>query len=145
MRRAAVFATAEAAEEAFYDAMQRGDAIAMMALWADDEDVACVHPNGPRLIGIRAVREAYESILSAGGINIRTTDVRIHQGAVIAVHNLIEQVVVSGRGGTRVVECAATNVYLKTVEGWRIVLHHACEVGEGGPAPESSNGSTVLH
>ncbi|MCX7272790.1 MAG: DUF4440 domain-containing protein, partial [Burkholderiales bacterium] len=71
--------------------------------------------------------------------------VRIHQGAVIAVHNLIEQVVVSGRGGTRVVECAATNVYLKTVEGWRIVLHHACEVGEGGPAPESSNGSTVLH
>ncbi|MCX7273964.1 MAG: nuclear transport factor 2 family protein, partial [Burkholderiales bacterium] len=51
MRRAAVFATAEAAEEAFYDAMQRGDAIAMMALWADDEDVACVHPNGPRLIG----------------------------------------------------------------------------------------------
>ena len=50
MRRAIVFATAEAAEEAFYDAMQRGDAQGMMALWADDDDVTCEFKAGQIVI-----------------------------------------------------------------------------------------------
>ena len=48
--------SAEAVEEAFYDALRRGDFAAMMAVWADDEDVICVHPSGPRHVGIEAVR-----------------------------------------------------------------------------------------
>lgn len=145
MRRAVVFATAEAAEEAFYDAMQRGDAPGMMALWSDDDDVACVHPNGPRLIGIEAIRTAFEHIFANGGVHVRVADTRIHQGAVIAVHHVIEQLIVSERGATQVIECAATNVYVKTVNGWRIVLHHASPLSEGGPAAEGSAGSAVLH
>lgn len=145
MRRAIVFATAEAAEEAFYDAMQRGDAQGMMALWADDDDVTCVHPNGPRLVGIDAIRTAFEHIFGNGGVSVRVSDVRVHQGAVIAVHNLIEQVAVTGRGGAQVIDCSATNVYVKTANGWRIVLHHASPVSEGGAAAEGSAGSAVLH
>ena len=49
--------SAEAVEEAFYDALRRGDFAAMMAVWADDEDVICVHPSGSRHVGIEAVRE----------------------------------------------------------------------------------------
>ena len=145
MRRAIVFATAEAAEEAFYDAMQRGDAQGMMALWADDDDVTCVHPNGPRLIGIDAIRQAFEHIFANGGVGVRVSDVRVHQGAVVAVHNLIEQVAVQGRGGSQVIDCSATNVYVKTANGWRIVLHHASPVSEGGTAAQGSAGSAVLH
>jgi|JI10StandDraft_1071094.scaffolds.fasta_scaffold103453_4 uncharacterized protein (TIGR02246 family) len=146
MRRAIVFATAEAAEEAFYDAMQRGDAQGMMALWADDDDVTCVHPNGPRLVGIDAIRSAFEHIFARGGVGVRVSDVHVHQGAVIAVHNLIEQVAVAGPGGgSQVIDCTATNVYLKTANGWRIVLHHASPVSEGGAAAEGSAGSAVLH
>ncbi|MBP8310452.1 MAG: SgcJ/EcaC family oxidoreductase [Burkholderiaceae bacterium] len=145
MRRAIVFATAEAAEEAFYDAMQRGDAQGMMALWADDDDVTCVHPNGPRLVGIDAIRTAFEHIFAHGGVTVRVSDVRVHQGAVVAVHNLIEQVAVAGRRGSEVVDCSATNVYVKTANGWRIVLHHASPVSEGGAAAEGSAGSAVLH
>ena len=145
MRRAVVFATAEAAEEAFYDAMQRGDVTGMMSLWADDdEDVACVHPNGPRLVGIDAIRAAYEHILANGGVNVRITDVRVHQGAVLAVHHLIEQILVDGPSGTQVVECAATNVYVKTVQGWRIALHHASAIDSGGDAAGRA-GAAVLH
>ena len=141
-----VFATAEAAEEAFYDAMQRGDLEAMMGLWADDEDVACAHPNGTRLVGLPAIRASFETIFAGGGVHIRISDVRIHQGAAIAVHNLVEQLLVSGRGGTQVVPCVATNVYVKTVRGWRIVLHHASPIGEGGGDPQPAHvPPAVLH
>jgi uncharacterized protein (TIGR02246 family) len=143
MRRSIAIATAEAAEEAFYDAMQRGDLAAMMALWADDEDVVCTHPNGARLVGISAIRESFAAIFRQGGVDVRPSDVRIHQGGTIAAHNLVEKVLVAGPSGTRVVECVATNVYAKTASGWRIVLHHSASVsdtGEPAPAPPA-----VLH
>ena len=148
MRKAAVFATAEAAEDAFYDAMQKGDALAMMALWADDDDVACIHPSGPRLVGMAAIGHAYDQIFDGGGVNVRTADVRMHQGAMVAVHTLIEQVIIAGRGGSQVIECAATNVYVKTANGWRMVLHHASPLGEGGDGSGRNSpmpGPAVLH
>ena len=43
MRAASMFATAEAAEEAFYDAMQRGDLDAMMLNLAIVRDVAEIY------------------------------------------------------------------------------------------------------
>ena len=146
MQRPISIATAsvEAAEEAFYDAMQRGDLAAMMALWADDEDAVCVHPNGARLVGIGAIRDGFAAMFSQGGVDVRPADVRTQLGATLAVHNLVEKVLVSGPDGTRIVECVATNVYAKTPAGWRIVLHHAAAVSEGGvPAPREA--SAVLH
>ncbi len=145
MKRAIVFATAEAAEEAFYDAMQRGDLTAMMSLWADDEDVVCIHPNGARLTGVAASRASFETIFAGGGIDVRVSDVRVHQGAVVAVHNLIEKVLVAGRKGAEVVECVATNVYVKHAAGWRIFLHHAASAAESAPGSRASGGPVVLH
>ena len=144
MRRAVVFATAEAAEEAFYDAMQRGDVAGMMALWADDEDVVCVHPSGARLVGLQAIRNSFEEIFAQGGVNVRPAELRVHLGALIAVHNLIEKVMVDGRMGTEIVECVATNVYLKDARGWRIVVHHSAPAGDS-PSAELESGSSVLH
>ncbi len=144
MRRAAAFATAEAAEDAFYDAMQRGDLAAMMSLWADDEDVVCVHPSGARLVGLQAIRASFEEIFAQGGVDVRPADLRVHLGALVAVHNLVEKVVVSGRQGTEVVECVATNVYLKHASGWRIVVHHSAPAGDS-PSIEIGGDSTVLH
>ena len=146
MQRPISIATAsvEAAEEAFYDAMQRGDLAAMMALWVDDEDAVCVHPNGARLVGIAAIREAFAAMFAHGGVDVRPTDVRVQLGATLAVHNLVEKVLVTGAGGAQVVECVATNVYAKTPAGWRIVLHHAAAVSQGaGPAPIDA--PPVLH
>ncbi len=139
MRRA-MFATAEAAEEAFYDAMQRGDLDAVIALWSDDDDVVCVHPNGMRLIGLSAIRASFEEIFAQGGVDVRPSELRVHQGALVSVHNLLEKVIVSGRMGTEIVECVATNVYVKGATGWQMVLHHAAPAGESvaaliGPDP----------
>ena len=145
MRRSIVIATAEAAEEAFYDAMQRGDLAAMMALLADDEDVVCVHPNGARLAGIAAIRDSFAAIFSRGGVDVRPADVRIHLSGAMAAHNLVEKVLVAGPAGTRIVECVATNVYLKTAAGWRIVLHHSASVSDSGGPDVAAEAPAVLH
>ncbi len=142
MRRAPILSTAEAAEEAFYDAMRRADLEAMMALWADDDEVMCVHPGHQRLIGLDAIRASWAAIFAGGGVDVHVDDVRALTGAMLAVHNLVEQVVVAGRTGQELVCCVATNVYIKHASGWRILLHHS---GPGSGEPPALASSTVLH
>ena len=62
--RSKLFPTPEDAEAAFYDAFERADLAAMMAVWAEADDVVCVHPSGPRLVGFEAVREGWAQIFS---------------------------------------------------------------------------------
>ena len=136
MRPASIFATAEAAEEAFYDAMHRGDLAAMMSLWADDDEPVCVHPSGARLVGLRAIRESFEAIFATGGMDIRPSQVRVVSGAGIEVRALIERIFAVEGGKPRIIECAATNVFVKSALGWRILLHH------GGPGVSSAAAET---
>ncbi|KAA0216547.1 MAG: DUF4440 domain-containing protein [Lautropia sp.] len=142
MRRVPILSTAEAAEEAFYDAMRRADLEAMMALWADDDEVMCVHPGHQRLIGLEAIRSSWAAIFAGGGVDVRIGEVRALTGAMLAVHNLVEQVVVAGRTGQELVRCVTTNVYIKHASGWRILLHHS---GPGSGEPPTLAGSTILH
>ena len=60
------FATPQDAEAAFYDAIERADLDAMVAIWAEDEEVVCTHPNGERLSGFAAVRESWRQVFSVG-------------------------------------------------------------------------------
>lgn len=122
--------TADAVEDAFYEAMQQGELDAMMALWADEEEVMCIHPGHDRLIGLQAIRDSWEAIFRSGPVNIQRRDVRTHTSAVLAVHNLVEHTLAfqpSGGVSMRVdmVECIATNIYVKQASGWRIMLHHS--------------------
>ena len=57
-----MFATSEEAELAFYDALERADLARLMQVWADDEEIVCVHPGGLRLVGLHAVKEAWQEI-----------------------------------------------------------------------------------
>ncbi len=142
MRRAPIFQSAEAAEEAFYDAMRRADLEAMMTLWADDDEVACTHPGQPRLVGLDAVRASWAAIFAHGAVDARPTGVLKHNGPMLAVHSLIERVTVAGQSGAAEVGCVATNVYVKYPSGWRILLH------QSGPAtdePAAPSAATVLH
>ena len=135
MRRAtpatpSLFTTAEAVEEAFYDAMERADLDAMMALWADEEDAVCVHPGGARLVGLPAIRAGWEETFRDGGMHIRPTDVRVYRGGTVSVHNVIEQMVMAGPLGNEVIRILATNVYVKGPIGWQIVMHQGTACAE---------------
>ncbi|MFM2399130.1 MAG: hypothetical protein RL341_1287 [Pseudomonadota bacterium] len=143
----ALFATALDCEAAFYECLQKGDAEALMELWADDEEVICVHPGGPRLVGLARVASAWQEILGSGALNIRVVDRSVIANLSCAVHHVLEEITVQGEGGaTQSATVCATNVYLKTPSGWRIVAHHASPVGEDddGGIPDNAP-SRALH
>ena len=125
MPRQLIFASASAVEEAFYSALAHADLAGVMSLWADDEEVICIHPGGQRLIGLHAVRQSFEEILSNGPLSVRIRDVQVFESATLAVHNLIEQIAVPGGRGTELVDVLATNIYIKTSAGWQLLVHHA--------------------
>ena len=144
LRAATVGGTPDDIEAAFYDALQIGDIARLMACWADEDDIVCVHPGGGRLVGAGAIRGAFEDIFSNGGIPARPERVRKVESLASAMHNVLERVDVMTGEGPRQVHVIATNVYHKTPQGWRLVAHHASP-GTLQDAQEASEGPQVLH
>ena len=115
------------AEAAFYEALQAGDLEAMMEVWAEDEDLVCVHPGGPRLTGFAQVRASWAQMLGSGQrLQVKIADPVYMQGMMLSVHSLYEMIAAPGQ--TRAQPVAAINVYQRTASGWRIVAHHASAV-----------------
>ncbi|HEX4510211.1 MAG TPA: nuclear transport factor 2 family protein [Burkholderiaceae bacterium] len=143
-RTASLMASPEDAETEFYDAMREADVERMMALWADDEEIVCVHPGGTRLVGSRALRAAFESIFSHGGVTVQPEHVTRLSALGTAVHSLLERVEVATPEGARSGWIVATNVYVKTAQGWRMAAHHASP-GVLEEPPEMPDAPSVLH
>ncbi|MGB0129544.1 MAG: nuclear transport factor 2 family protein [Rhodocyclaceae bacterium] len=119
------YATPQDVESAFYDALERGDLDAMMNAWAEDEEIICVHPGGPRLAGFAAVMEAWRQILSRGPKMKFALTSQVHlQSMMLSVHSVHEHIVVAGESASRP-PVVATNVYLRGAMGWRMLVHHA--------------------
>jgi uncharacterized protein (TIGR02246 family) len=124
-----IFPTAQDAEAAFYEALERADLELMMAVWSEDEEIVCVHPGGPRLAGQDQVRESWRQIFAAGArARLHVTQQVTVAGPMAAVHSVHENFSLPGE--KRALQAVvATNVYLRTAAGWRMVAHH------GSPAP----------
>jgi ketosteroid isomerase-like protein len=131
-------------EAEFYEALQAGDIERLMAVWSDDDEVVCVHPGGPRVVGHGAIRAAFESIFGNGAIPVRPEKVRRIVTHACAVHSVLERVDVLGEQGPQVAWVVATNVYVKTAQGWRLVAHHASP-GSPGEVQEIVEATSVLH
>ncbi len=112
-------------EQQFYEALQAGDIERLMAVWSDDEDISCVHPGGPRVVGAAAIRAAFESIFSNGVVNAQPEKVRRLQTHTCAVHSVLEHIRVMTAEGPQSGWVIATNVYVQGTQGWRLVAHHA--------------------
>ena len=149
-----IFPTAVDCELAFYDAFERGDLKLMMAVWADEPDTICVHPQGPRLAGLSAIRESFAEIFSpsptASKPRIKVSELRKHQSQTLAIHSVYESFVVDLPPGSVSGEVAtvqpilATNVYLLTPNGWRMIMHHA-SLSPQGTIAEEQGVSRILH
>jgi ketosteroid isomerase-like protein len=122
---APVFTTPDECEAQFYEALQQGDLERLMALWADEDDIACIHPGGLRLMGAAVIRASFAEIFAQGVIDCHAADVRRVQLDKVAVHTLTEQVKVVTPDGEQLGHVLASNVYVLTPVGWRMVLHHA--------------------
>ena len=142
--KAALLASPDDVEAQFYDAMREADLDKLMAVWADDDEVVCIHPGGPRLVGPAAVRAAFEAVFANGPVNVHPENVRRVQSMSASVHSVVERVDLSTPEGGRTGWVMATNVYVKTAQGWRMVTHHASP-GTAQEPPELVEMPSVLH
>ena len=136
--------SADEIEASFYAAMQAADIEQLMACWADDDEIVCVHPGGPRVVGSGAIRATFEAIFSNGAINARPEQVRKVEALASVVHNVLEHVEVLTEAGPARAYVLATNVYHKTAQGWRMVAHHASP-GSQAELQEINEAPQVLH
>ncbi len=142
-----------AAEAAFYAAFQSADTEAMMLVWAHDEsdDLVCIHPHGPRLVGFKQIRESWQQILTRSPpIRLEISRRRVVANETLAVHYVAEHIHV-GNDDNPSFTILATNVYRRTAAGWRMILHHASptpdsreQAGVEG-VDESDAGDIILH
>ncbi|MFE0640220.1 nuclear transport factor 2 family protein [Streptomyces sp. NPDC058877] len=134
-------AAVEAANTAFYEAMETGDFEGLAGLWLDEgadgaAPVTCVHPGWPVLTGRGEVLRSYALIMAnTEYIQFFLTDLRISLAGDTALVTCTENILSGGPAedgaelgplvGQLVV---ATNVFRRTPEGWRIWSHHASPV-----------------
>jgi uncharacterized protein (TIGR02246 family) len=141
---AALHASPDDVEAQFYEALQRGDIAQLMAVWADDDEVVCVHPGGGRLVGPAAIRESFEAIFASGAIPVQPEQVHRLQALGCAVHHLVERITVGAAEGEQQAWVLATNVYVKTAQGWRMAAHHASPASPHD-LPEVGDAPSTLH
>lgn len=123
------FYTPQEAEAAFYAAFAKQDLAAMMAVWADDPQIACILPLGPKLIGPEAVRAGWETIFHhSPQMQLLIEEQGRAQDGALAVHTVQEHIRIGGE--TSQAPVLVTNIYRLTDGGWRMILHHA------SPAPQ---------
>jgi len=142
--KVALMTTPDETEAQFYEALQHGDVDRVMAVWADDDDIACIHPSGPRLLGLHAIRAGYESLLGQGGVNLRLSQVRRLVVGNQAVHHVLEELRIETPEGVQSAWVLATNVFAKTPQGWRLIVHHASPASEAA-VQEIGDEPSMLH
>ncbi|MEP7154557.1 MAG: nuclear transport factor 2 family protein [Betaproteobacteria bacterium] len=142
-----LFAAPADCEAAFYDAFERADLKLMMAVWADEPDSICIHPQGSRLAGLTAIRESFAEIFSHGpNTQLKVSELRRHQSQTLAIHSVYETFVMTNPANqpNAMPPVLATNVYLLTPHGWRMVLHHG-SISPQGTTAEEQGVSRILH
>lgn len=142
---AALHSSPDDVEAQFYEALQNADIARLMAVWVDDDEIVCVHPGGDRVVGAAAVRASFEAIFAVGPVPARPSEVRRLQGLGCEVHHLVERVRLAGPEGVKEVWALATNVYLKTPQGWRLAAHHASQASENQTRAVLTGKPSTLH
>jgi ketosteroid isomerase-like protein len=114
-----------AANQAFYDAHELRDLDAMRAVWEHSDRTVCTHPGWPILRTWPVIEESWRRILGGPGRNqFIVTNVEVALEGDLAWVSCDENLVASGSTGT----IAATNLFARSPNGWRLVVHHGSPV-----------------
>lgn len=124
MNKPSTYASPEDVEQAFYDALIKGNADLMMQLWAEDEETLCVHPTGIRLLGVSQIRDSWHNIFTTARLRVQAEQVAHWQCSVLAIHHLNESLFI-GDDPNPHGPLHVTHIYARGAHGWRLVSRHA--------------------
>ena len=122
-----------AANAEFYAAFERGDFDAMQAIWAPDDGVVCVHPATEPIRGRRDVMRSWMVLMANAtyiqffltGVDVVVVD---DIASVTCTENVLSAAPDTPVGSFAGGSAAATNVFRRTEDGWRLWIHHASPV-----------------
>lgn len=123
-----LFQSPQDAEDAFYDALESGDAEAMMRVWDASDDIACLLPMTPLIRGAE-VLEMWRSLFTQGAaFDIQVRHLAWIEGEDLALHLIEERITVpqepaSERRNQPAPPVYASNLFRRGVDGWRLVVH----------------------
>lgn len=141
---ATVGGTSEEVEAAFYEGLQTADLEKLMSCWADDDEIVCIHPGGPRIIGHSAIRASFEALFTNGSVQTYPERIIKLSSLTSAVHSVIERIEIMLPDGLQKAFTSTTNVYQRTAQGWKLVIHHASP-GTPDELKDISLSQQVLH
>ncbi|NJP96151.1 nuclear transport factor 2 family protein [Nonomuraea sp. FMUSA5-5] len=131
-------AAIETVNQEFYAAIESADLDKMTEIWAEDttdDQVSCVHPGWTLLTGRQEVLRSWALIMAnTTYIQFVLTDVNTTVLGDVAVLTCVENILTAGEEGEASFaagKVVASNVYLRTPQGWRLWMHHGSPVLQG--------------
>ena len=117
-----------AANAAYYHAFGHGDFSAMSRIWADD-DVSCIHPGWPVLIGRTSILESYSNIF--GNPNREWIEHREDTAMIFQNEGRVVCIEIVGTAN-EAIALAATNWFRRIDGVWRMIHHQASPIAMAG-------------
>ena len=129
------------ANAGFYRAFETLKLDAMERVWAKDADIQCGHPGWRILRGWGPVMESWKRIFeNTPSMTFELTDVKVEVRGELAWVTLYENLNSAIEGQNYSAAILTTNMFQKTSEGWRMILHHGSSVSQ---PPDQDESSTV--
>jgi ketosteroid isomerase-like protein len=127
------------ANENFYRAFETLKMEEMEKVWARDAEIQCGHPGWRILRGWAPVMESWQRIFeNTPSMKFTLTDVKITLRGDLAWVTLYENLQSSIQGQNYSAAILTTNIFQKTAEGWRMILHHGSSVSQPADQDEIS-------
>jgi ketosteroid isomerase-like protein len=118
------------ANGAFYRAVEELNLAAMDRVWLHEGWVRCIHPGWDLLVGWERVRQSWEQIFSdTHWMRVTPTGIDVQVLGDVGLVGCAENITATSDGDVGVAVAQATNLFLRTGEGWRLMHHHS------SPAP----------
>ena len=116
----------KAANQRFYDAFGALDIDQMERVWETSERAMCVHPGWPALVDWELIRQSWERIFDNTTLmhfNVKYLNAAVQGdcGWVTCVENISSVL----QGTASNFGILATNIFVRTPLGWRMIAHHA--------------------
>jgi len=129
------------ANQAFYHAFEALKIEAMEKVWSKDADIQCGHPGWRILRGWGPVMESWKRIFeNTPSMQFTLTDVKIEARGELAWVTQYENLASSIEGQTFSAAILTTNMFQKSADGWRMILHHGSSVSQ---PPDQDESNTV--
>ncbi len=127
------------ANQSFYRAFESLKIEAMERVWAKDADIQCGHPGWRILRGWGPVMESWKRIFeNTPSMQFTLTDLNIHVSGEVAWVTLYENLNSSIQGQHFTVAILTTNMFQKTADGWRMILHLGSSVTQSDDQEKSN-------